>query len=98
MWQSGRNRLGKKPRTYRKKARKDYLKVARKRRPTRSERRVTIEKQLQYLNRNLSSIEKLVNAGVSLTNLSQKKYKNLLVLCRNLPSTTMDVVKRNLKN
>ena len=32
----------KKPRTYRKKARKDYLKVAKKRRPTRKERREAI--------------------------------------------------------
>ncbi|NET90808.1 MAG: hypothetical protein F6K45_22395 [Kamptonema sp. SIO1D9] len=80
LWQSGRNRFGSKPRTYRKKARKDYLKVARKRRPTRTERQTAIDKQLQYLNRNLSSIEKLVNAGVSLINLSQKKYKNLLVI------------------
>ncbi|MEC4893978.1 MAG: IS5 family transposase [Oscillatoria sp. PMC 1051.18] len=79
LWQSGRNRFGDKPRTYRKKARKDYLKVARKRRPTLRERRVAIDKQLQDLNRNLSSIEKLVNAGVSLINLSQKKYKHLLV-------------------
>ncbi len=42
-----KNKLDKKPRTYRKKARKDYLKVAKKRRPSRQEKRDAISKQLQ---------------------------------------------------
>ncbi len=53
----------KKPRTYRKKARKDYLKVAKKRRPTRKERREAIAQQLKYIKRNLSHIENLINDG-----------------------------------
>ncbi|MGK7950266.1 MAG: IS5 family transposase [Xenococcaceae cyanobacterium] len=70
----------KKPRTYRKKARKDYLKVAKKRRPTRKERRQAIAQQLQYIKRNLSHIEKLINDGAELTSLSRRKYKILLVV------------------
>ena len=70
----------KKPRTYRKKARKDYLKVAKKRRPSRQERREAIAKQLQYIKRNLSHIEKLLNSGAELSNLAPRKYKILLVV------------------
>ena len=70
----------KKPRTYRKKARKDYLKVAKKRRPSRQERRGAIAKQLQYIKRNLSHIEKLINEGAELTSLSRRKSKMLLVV------------------
>ena len=39
LYKSYQTKGGRKPRTYRKKARKDYLKVAKKRRPTRKERR-----------------------------------------------------------
>ncbi len=70
----------KKPRTYRKKARKDYLKVAKKRRPSRQERRCAIGKQLQYIKRNLSHIENLVNSGADLSSLAPSKYKMLLVV------------------
>lgn len=70
----------KKPRTYRKKARKDYLKVAKKRRPSRQERRRAIAKQLQYIKRNLFQIEKLINSGADLSKLSPRKYKMLLVI------------------
>ena len=70
----------KKPRTYRKKARKDYLKVAKKRRPTRKEKREAIPQQLKYIKRNLSHIENLINEGAELTSLSRRKYKMLLVV------------------
>ena len=70
----------KKPRTYRKKARKDYLKVAKKRRSSRQERTSAIAKQLQYIKRNLFHIEKLVNAEAELSSLSRRKYKMLLVV------------------
>jgi len=46
----------KKPRTFRRIARKDYLAVAKQRRPSRKTRRKAIKKQLQYLRRNLSHI------------------------------------------
>ena len=69
-----------KPRTYRKKARKDYLKVAKKRRVSRKERTDAIAKQLQYIKRNLDHIEKLINSGAELSSLSPRKYKMLLVV------------------
>ncbi len=78
--QNRKNKLDKKPRTYRKKARKDYLKVAKKRLVSRKERTEAIAKQLQYIKRNLSHIEKLINSGAELSSLSPKKYKMLLVI------------------
>lgn len=69
-----------KPRTYRRLARKDYLAVAKKRRPSGKQKRNAIKKQLQYLRRNLAHIEQLIELGASLTNLSKKQYKMLLVL------------------
>ena len=70
----------KKPRTYRNLARKDYLAVAKQRRPTRNKRRQAIKKQLQYIKRNNSYIEQLIDAGASLEGLNKKQYKTLLVL------------------
>ena len=78
--QNRKNKLDKKPRTYRKKARKDYLKVAKKRRGSRKERTEAIAKQLQYIKRNLSHIEKLINSGAELSSLIPRKYKMLLVI------------------
>lgn len=70
----------KKPRTYRKSGRKDYLKVVKKRRPSEKERREAIRKQLQYVKRNLSHIDKLIEAGAELSRLRSTKYKMLLVV------------------
>ncbi len=78
--QNRKNTLDKKPRTYRKKARNDYLKIAKKRRVSRKERRDAIAKQLQYIKRNLSHIEKLINSGAELSSLSPRQYKMLLVI------------------
>ena len=50
----------KKPRTYRVKARKAYLAVAKQRRPSSKVRRRGIKQQLQYLRRNLGHIERLL--------------------------------------
>ncbi len=68
------------PRTYRKKARKDYLKVAKKRCVSGKKRTDAIAKQLQYIKRNLSHIENLVNSRAELSSLSPRKYKMLLVI------------------
>ena len=70
----------KKPRTYRNKARKDYLAVTKQRRPTRNKRRQAIKKQLQYIKINLAHIEQLINLGATLEALNKKQYKTLLVL------------------
>ena len=55
-------------------------KLPKKRRVSRKERRSAIAKQLQYIKRNLSHIEKLINSGAELTSLNPRKYKMLLVV------------------
>jgi hypothetical protein len=52
-----KDQIPKKPRTYRNLARKDYLLIAKQRRPSRNKKRQAIKKQLQYIKRNLAHIE-----------------------------------------
>jgi hypothetical protein len=66
----------KKPRTYRKLVRKEYLKVAKKRRASQKERRKAIKKQLQYIKRNLAHIDEMGELHC----LSKYHYKMLLVV------------------
>ena len=54
---------GKKPRTYRKRARKDYLKYVRCRKHTAKMTRKAISKQLNYLKRDLTAIDGKLNQG-----------------------------------
>ncbi|WP_425277196.1 IS5 family transposase [Salinispira pacifica] len=68
-----------KPRTYRQKARKDFLAVIKKRRASKNKMRKAIRKQLGYIRRNLRHIEQLA-AGVGLKSLSRKQYRNMLVI------------------
>jgi len=75
-----KEKISKKPRTYRNLARTDYLAVAKQRRVTRNKRRQAIKKQLQYIKRNASHIEPLIDSGASLECLNKKPYKTLLVL------------------
>lgn len=53
----------KKPRTYREKARKDYLKTAQNKRPGKTKIRKAIGKQLRYLKRDIKHIETLLDLG-----------------------------------
>ncbi len=53
--------LSRKPRTYRQKARTAYLEIVKQRRPSRQKRRHGIKQQLQYLRRNLKSIDALLD-------------------------------------
>ena len=69
----------KKPRTYRKKARKEFLSIAKSKKLSKSKRRKALRKHLGYLNRNLKSIGKL-SAQTSLLELTSRQYKNLLVI------------------
>lgn len=69
----------KKPRTYRRKARKDYLAVAKRKNAGNNKVRKAIGKQLSYLKRNLGHIEKMVSSG-QLIHLSQRQYRDLLVI------------------
>lgn len=68
-----------KPRTYRKIARKDYLHTAQKKVKSKKEIRNAIRKQLNYLNRNLKSIDNLLDAYHSIP-LDRHQYKYLLVI------------------
>ena len=79
LYQSLKDQISKKPRTYRNKARIDYLFIAKQKRPSRNKRIQAIKKQLQYIKRNLGHIEQLIDSGASLTSLTKKQYKTLLV-------------------
>ncbi len=69
----------KKVRTYRKRARKDFLKVAKKRKPSGKLIRWGIRKQLQYIRRNLLHIENL-KKKTPLKSLNAGLYRNLLII------------------
>jgi hypothetical protein len=69
----------KKVRTYRWVARKDFLKVAKKRKPSYQQIRQGIRKQLQYIARNLRHIKQLASE-TSVSCLSKKQYRDLLVI------------------
>jgi hypothetical protein len=76
----GKKGKEKKPRTYRRKARKNYLGIAKQRKKTRKTIRRGIRQQLGYLKRNLKTIAKQVENGAELNKLSKKEYKDLLVI------------------
>lgn len=69
----------KKPRDRRRQARRDYLRIAKKRKPGRSEIRRAIGRQLRYATRDLRFIEQL-SQHTPLTALSRKQYRDLLVI------------------
>jgi len=69
----------KKPRTYRIKARKVYLAVAKSKRIGGSKLRKALRSQLGFVRRNLSSIGKLTET-IDLTVLSKRQYRDLLVI------------------
>ena len=69
----------KKPRTYRNKARKQYLTFSKSRKPRKKTIRTAIRQQLGYVKRNLKHIEKLTEE-VGLEMLTKKQYKELLVV------------------
>ena len=69
----------KKVRLYRRQARKDFLKVTKKRKPPLQLIRWGIRRQLQYLRRNLRHIETL-REKTPLSRLEKKQYRDLLVV------------------
>lgn len=69
----------KKPRTYRKEARKQFLKIAQKKGKSRKEIRKGVGKQLRYLARNLKSIDKLLDK-CSIFPLDPREQKYLMVI------------------
>jgi len=68
-----------KPRTYRQKGRKDYLAIAKQKRPGYKKVRKAIGKQLRYLRRNLQNIDIMAFKGL-LVHLSKRQYCDLLVI------------------
>lgn len=69
-----------KPRTYRMKARRDFLKVALSKKPKTSKIRTAIGKQLRYIKRNLGHIHRQLDNGASLGDLSAYWHKCLMVI------------------
>ena len=68
----------KKPRTYRQRARQDYLAVAKQKKPGPKKIRKAIRKQLGYLSRNLKTIDVMIQNG-RLALLDKRLYLLLLV-------------------
>lgn len=68
---------GKKPRTYREKARKDYMKYARCRKHTEKMTRKAIQKQLGYLRRDLSHIDVMLTNGKTLNCRDMQRLETL---------------------
>jgi hypothetical protein len=71
--------VGKKPRTYRQKARKAYLAVAKQKKPSYKKIRKAIGQQLRYLKRNLGHIDRMAGVGL-LKFLDKRLYRLLLVI------------------
>lgn len=67
----------KKPRTYRNKAHKDSLKYMRSRKHTEKKTREAIRKQLQYLRRDLSIIESMLQSGLKLSPKQELRLQTL---------------------
>ena len=65
---------GQKPRTYRKVARRDYLRYSKNRRPSQKLLRKSLRKQLSYVARNLGYLSEVKNR------LSEKDQKQLQVI------------------
>ena len=68
---------GKKPRTYRDRARKDYLKYTRCRKHTAKMTRKAIGKQLTYLRRNLDAVDGKLSLGKSLTTRQMERLDTI---------------------
>lgn len=75
-----REPYGDKPRTHRKKARQQFLAVAKKKRPRIAKIRKAIQQQLRHLQRNLASIDALIACGASLLAAGRHWYRKLLVV------------------
>lgn len=69
----------KKPRTYRKKARKQYLRFAKNRKPKKKDIRRAVKTQLSYVRRDLKHIDKLISAGGE-NHLTEKQKQYLTTI------------------
>ena len=71
-----------KPRTYRQKARKDYLSISKQRKKRKSSIRKAIRKQLGYVERNIKTIEKLLDEKKSIKFPLKYKYQKMYWVIR----------------
>jgi len=79
LWpQSGR--IGHKTRYHRKKARSEYLRLAKQKRPKTAKTRAAIRKQLAYIGYNLEDIGKLL-ANMGIDALQENRVKRLQTIC-----------------
>lgn len=62
-----------KPRTYRKKARKDYLAIAKQRKRSMKSIRKAIRKQLGYVGRNIKTIDAMLDASADFTSFAERR-------------------------
>jgi transposase, IS5 family len=72
---------GKKPRTYKKRARRDYLRFARSKRPTIKKIRKAIKQQLGYVSRNLKTVERFLSEGLCLSEKEESQFETIRTLC-----------------
>lgn len=85
LYPAARDLYPEKPRTYSQQARERYLAYIKKRTHTVRETRMVLRGNLQYIQRDIGYIEKMVAHGVSLSLLGNDLYRKLLViqeLCR----------------
>jgi IS5 family transposase len=75
-----RERFGHKPRTHRRKARQQFLAVAKKKKPRINKIRKAIRQQLGHLKRNLASIDALIACGGCLLAAGRHIYQKFLVV------------------
>jgi len=71
---------GQKPRTYRQKARRDYLKTAKKRQKSQKEIRKAIKKQLGYIRRDLSIVDTLMANGKTISDRHKNRLETIKAL------------------
>ena len=69
-----------KPRTYRKKARREFLNIALSKKPKANKIRTAIGKQLRYIKRNLGHIHNMLENGADLHALNRYWHKCLMVI------------------
>lgn len=85
LYDSVREKLPQKPRTYRQKAQREYLAYAKKRSHTIRETRAVVRGNLQYIRRDIGYLERMIAMGAPLSLLGDERYRKLLViqeLCR----------------
>ncbi|TLM97902.1 MAG: transposase, partial [Actinobacteria bacterium] len=72
------------PRTYRQKARKDYLNVSKQKSPKKNQLRKAVKKQLQYARRNLKIVDQMLRESTDSINLLSKRQQKLITTIRML--------------